>query len=94
MRRRGFQDVTGDYQLMGRRADILRGVMEDQVFEVDEFAVDPQRGTGVGEVGAFDPAPPDRRTSDTLVQTRQRDAGVESRSDQGTHADFCEIVRH
>jgi hypothetical protein len=41
---------------MGGRANILRGVVEDEVFEMDEFALDPQRGAGIGEVGAFGPA--------------------------------------
>ncbi|MNL49396.1 hypothetical protein D3C87_1723250 [compost metagenome] len=36
------QGVTSDCQLMGRRANILCGVMEDEVFEMDEFAIDPQ----------------------------------------------------
>lgn len=50
--------------------------MEDEVFEMDEFAVDPQRGAGVSEMGSFDPALSDRRTGDALVQTRQGDASV------------------
>lgn len=33
--------------------------MEDEVFEVEELAVDPQRGAGIGEVLAFDPSPTD-----------------------------------
>ena len=32
------------------------GVMEDKVFEMDELAVDPQRGAGVGEVLPFEEA--------------------------------------
>ncbi|MBB4243643.1 hypothetical protein GGD54_004400 [Rhizobium tropici] len=43
--------------------------MEDEVFEMDEFAVDPQRGAGIGKILAFDPAPPDRRTGNPLVET-------------------------
>ena len=50
------QDVAGDCQLMGRCANILRGVVEDEVFEMDEFAVNPQRGAGIGEMGAFEEA--------------------------------------
>jgi hypothetical protein len=56
----GFQDVAGDGQLVGGRADIFCGVVEDQVFEMDEFAVEPQRGAGIGKMGSFDPALPDR----------------------------------
>ncbi|SCB36031.1 hypothetical protein GA0061101_1094 [Rhizobium lusitanum] len=79
---------------MGRRANIAGSVVEDQVLEVDQFPVDPQRGAGVGELGAFEEARADRRTRDALVETGERDAGVESRSYQGTHADFREIVSH
>ncbi len=42
------------------RADIAGGVVEDEVFEMDEFAVDPQRGAGIGELGAFEEAGADR----------------------------------
>ena len=33
--------------------------MEDEVFEVDEFAIDPQRGAGVGILGALEEAASD-----------------------------------
>ncbi|MNV41024.1 hypothetical protein D3C71_1326460 [compost metagenome] len=75
----GSQYVTSDCQLMGRCANIPRGVMEDEVFEMDELAVDPERRTGVGELGALDPSLTHRRTGDALVQTRQSDTGIESR---------------
>ncbi|MHC2296147.1 hypothetical protein ACVJBD_000353 [Rhizobium mongolense] len=47
----GFQDVAGDGEFVGRSADVAGGVVEDEVFEMDEFAVDPQRGAGRGSVG-------------------------------------------
>ena len=50
--------------------------MEDEVFEMDEFAVDPQRGAGIGELGAFEEARPDGRTGDTFVQTCESGPGV------------------
>nr|WP_280952239.1 hypothetical protein [Rhizobium anhuiense] len=43
---------------------------------------------------AFDPSLTDRRAGDPLVETRERDAGVESWPHQGTHADIREIVSH
>lgn len=55
-----------------RRAYILCGVVEDEVFEVHQFAVDPERSTGVCEMGVFDKALTGRRTGDALVETRQR----------------------
>jgi hypothetical protein len=77
-----------------RHSNILRGVVEDEVFEMDELAVDPQRGAGIGEVHPFEEACADARTGDTLVQTREGNAGVESRPHQSCHADFREIVSH
>jgi len=64
-----FQDVAGDGQFVGGGADIARGVVEDEVFEMHEFAIDPQRGTGVGEILAFNPALTNWRTGDALVET-------------------------
>lgn len=60
----GAQDVAGDCQLVRGCATILRGVMEDEVFQMDEFAIDPQRRAGIGEMGALDPAIANRRTVD------------------------------
>jgi hypothetical protein len=68
--------------------------MEDEVFKIDEFAVDPQRGAGVGKVGAFEEALTDWRTGDALVQARERHTSVKCWPHQGCHADFCEIVSH
>lgn len=44
---------------MGGGADIAKAVVEDEVFEVDEFAIDPQRGAGVGKLGALEEAASD-----------------------------------
>jgi hypothetical protein len=88
------QDVAGDCQFVGGCANILRGVVEDEIFEMDEFAVDPEGRAGIGEVGALDPPLADRRAGDALIQTRERNASIESRSDQGRHADFRNIISH
>lgn len=71
----GAQHVVGDCQFVGGCANISDIVVEDEVFEVDEFAVDPEGRTGIGEVGALNPALTDRRTGDALVQTSQSDCG-------------------
>jgi len=84
----GFQDVASDRQFVGGGADIASGVMENEVFEMDEFAVDPEGRTGISEVGALNPALTDRRAGDALVKTGQGDTGVKSRPHQGCHADF------
>ena len=49
--------------------------MEHQVFEVDEFAVEPQAGAGIGEVGARDPAVADRAFGQPLVEAGERVLG-------------------
>ncbi len=42
--------------------------MEDEVFEVDEFAIDPERSAGVSEVLALEPSTADRRAGDALIE--------------------------
>lgn len=88
------QHIAGDGEFVGGCANIAGGVVEDEVFQVNEFAIDPQRGAGIGELGALDPALADLRTGHPLVQTRESDAGVKSRLHQGCYADFREIIRH
>ena len=55
---------------MGGGADIAGGIVKDEIFEMDEFAVDPQRGAGVGEMRAFDKAFADWRTGYSFVEAR------------------------
>ena len=45
--------------------------MEDEVFEVDEFAIDPKGGAGVGKVFPFEPSAADGGAGDALVETRE-----------------------
>ena len=65
----------GAGELMGRGANVHVGVMENQIFDVDELAVEPQAGTGVGEVGAGDKAGADRAFGEPLVEPGQRILG-------------------
>ncbi len=62
---------AGDF--VGGCANIPRGIMDDEVFEIDEFAVDPQRGASVGEVGSFDPTRP---TGERAVRSSRRACAV------------------
>lgn len=71
----GAQDVAGNGKFVGGGADIAGGVVEDEVFEMNELTVDPERGAGIGKLAAFEEAGADRRAGDALVETRQRDAG-------------------
>lgn len=68
-----FQDVVGDGEFVGRCADIPERVMQDEVFEMDEFAIDPERGMRIEEMRALKKAFTDGRTGDALVETRKRD---------------------
>jgi len=52
----GAKNVAGDCQLVGRRANIAGGIVKYKVLEMDQLAVDPQRGAGIGKMGSFDPA--------------------------------------
>ncbi len=79
---------------MGGRANIAGGVVEDKILEMHEFAINPQRGAGVGEILPFEEACTDRRAGNALVETRQGDGSVKSRAHQVRHADFLEIVSH
>lgn len=63
----GAQHVVCDCQLMGRRANIPLSVMEHQGFEVDKFAVDPERGAGVCEILPSEEARSNRPAGDALV---------------------------
>jgi hypothetical protein len=50
----------GASQLVGGRAHVHDGVMKHEVLEMDEFALDPERGGGVGKMRPRDPSLADR----------------------------------
>lgn len=75
---------------MGRWADIFRGVVEDEVFEMYEFAVAPEGCACVGEILPSEEARSDRRAGNALVKARHA-SGVDSRPNQDAHAYFREI---
>ncbi len=90
----GFQDVTGDGEFVGGGKDISKRIMQDEVFEMNEFTVDPERGMRVEEMRALEKALTDRRTGDALVKAGKRDGGLGDRPQQALDGQFCEIVRH
>lgn len=55
------------------------GVVQDEVFRVDKFALKPQRGRRVGEVGAFDKTVADRAFVHALVEAGQKVFGAGER---------------
>ena len=65
----------GAGQLVGRGADVHAGVVEHEIFEVDQLAFEPQAGRGVAEVGAGDPAVADRAFGEALVEPGERVLG-------------------
>ena len=65
------QNVAGDGERVGRRADIVAGIMQHQVLDMDELAVDPERGAGIGKMQPLDPARSHDRAGDALVESGQ-----------------------
>lgn len=74
--------AAGNGELMGRGANIVAGVMQHEVFEVDQLAIDPERGASVGKTHALKPARPHRRSCDPRVEPRQRDTCVGHRPEE------------
>ncbi|RVC61039.1 hypothetical protein EN766_38320 [Mesorhizobium sp. M2A.F.Ca.ET.046.02.1.1] len=81
-------------ELVGRGADVHVGIMQDEVFRVDELAVEPQRGGRVGEVGAFDKTVADRTLLHALVEAGQKVFGAGERPDQAVQGQVGKIISH
>jgi hypothetical protein len=73
----------GTSQLKGRSADVHAGVVENEVIEVDERALEPQTGMGVGEVAPGGPAGADRAPGKALVEPGGRILGGGERAGDG-----------
>jgi hypothetical protein len=67
----GPQHGMGAGELVGGAADILAGVVQHEILEVDEFAFEPQRRAGVEEVAPGCPSVADRARAQPLVEPRQ-----------------------
>ena len=59
----------GPGQFGGRGAGVETGVVENQILELDERAVEKEARHGFGEAIAFAPAVADRAPCDTFVET-------------------------
>ena len=90
----GFQDVAGDGEFVGRRADISKRIMQDEVFEMDEFAIDPERGMRLEEVATLEKAFADGGAGNTLVEPGKGYGGLGYRPQQALDGQSGEIVRH
>lgn len=73
-------------ELVGRGADVQVGIMQDEVFRVDELAVEPQRRRRVGKTLTLDKTVADRAFVHALVQPRQKIFGAGERRDIGIAA--------
>jgi hypothetical protein len=60
-----------DCQFMRWRAYVHAGVVENQIFDMDEFSRDPHAGGRVEKVSTFDEALPDRAAAHDLIETRE-----------------------
>ena len=90
----GFQDVAGDGEFVGGCADVAEGIMQDEVLEMDEFTVDPERSMRVEEMRALEKALTDGRTGNALIETGERDPSLGDRPQQALDRQFGQIVRH
>jgi hypothetical protein len=61
---------------MRRRVDVAPGIVQHEVFEMNEAAVDPERGTGISKRHALEQTLADRRLGNSLVEAHERGAGV------------------
>ncbi|MNE74894.1 hypothetical protein D3C80_1710090 [compost metagenome] len=85
MRRRHF---------MGWRPHIHMGVMQDQIFHMDKFAIHPHGGNGVGKILPFDEAVFHRRPAYPLVQSCQRFTRARGGDEKLFDMDVRCIVNH
>ncbi|CEG10444.1 hypothetical protein BN961_03884 [Afipia felis] len=66
------QHGVGAGELVGRGADVHAGIVENEILQMDEFALQPQSGAGVGEVRSADPPVADWALGQPLVEARER----------------------
>ncbi|MBW8300895.1 MAG: hypothetical protein K0M60_14935 [Hydrogenophaga sp.] len=90
----GFQDVAGDGEFVGGRADVTKRVMQDEVFKMNEFTVDPEGGMCLEEMRAFEKALPDGRAGDALIEPGKCDGGFGDWPQQALDGQSDKIVRH
>ena len=90
----GFQDIAGDGEFVGRCANISKRIMQDEVLEMHEFTIDPQRRMRVEEMRPLQKALTDGRAGNALVEPGERDGYLGDRPQQAMDGQFGEIVRH
>ena len=66
----------------GRRVDVPMRVVEHEIFERNQVAVEPQTGAAVGKMGPGDPAFSDRAAAQPFIEAGERILGGGERSRQ------------
>lgn len=61
----------GAGQFAGRRSDVHARIVQDDVFDMNEFAVNPRAGAGIDEMRPGYPALANGTDAQPLVQPRQ-----------------------
>ncbi len=79
-------------ELVGRGADVRVGVVQHEVFDMHELALQPQRRRSIEEVLALDKTITQRAFLHALVEARQKILGTGERSDQGVQGQFVQHV--
>lgn len=90
----GAQHGVGPGELVGRSADVHVGVVQDEVFDMHELAVEPQRGRRVGKMQTLDKTVTDRAFVHPLVEPGQKVFGAGERPDQGGQGQVGKILSH
>jgi len=72
----------------------MTGIVQDEIFEMDELAVDPEGSAGIGEMASFEETAADLGSGDALVETGECGSSLGDRLEQALDGKFREIVRH
>ena len=86
------QHAASDGEFVGRGADVLAGVVEHEILEMHELALEPQRGAGIGKILALEQAGADGRAGDALVETAQSGCRLRDWLEQAPDGSMSEIV--
>ena len=70
-------------EFVGRGADVHVSVVQDEVFEMDELALQPERRGRIGKMLALDKTLADGRAGQALVEPRQSLGRACDRPEQG-----------
>jgi hypothetical protein len=91
----GAQDGVGAGELLRGGVAVATGVVEDEILEEDEIALEGEAGAGVGEGGAGGPAVADGAGGEELIETSKSVLGGGQRRGEGGPGEWLEqAVNH